>query len=792
MLMPGARLGPYEIVAFIGAGGMGQVWSARDERLEREVALKVLPADAIADEVARARLLREARMASKLNHPNVCTIHEVGEADGQAYIAMELVEGRSLSALLASGPLPTEQVVRYGQQLADALAHAHERGVVHRDLKSANVVITPNGRVKVLDFGLAKRLVGEELEAATTLSEASMTAPGAVVGTLAYMSPEQLRGRSADARSDIWALGVVLYEMLAGVRPFKGQTGFELSSAILKEPVPALPATVPAPLAAVIARCLAKEPGERYQRGGEVRSAFEAFATGSAVSPWPAVRASVARHRWQVVLACLAAALAILAGLDLGGVRSRLFGRASGSRTIRMAVLPFANLSGDAEQEYLSDGLTQEMIAQLGRLHPESLSVIARTSVMRYKSTDTPIDQIGRELGVDYMLEGSARREAGRVRITAELIRAQDQTQLWAETYERELSGILALQSEVAQKVADSLALKLLPAEKVRLASVRTVNPDAYDAYLKGSQYWIKMTRGDLDTAEAYFNMALQKDPSFAAAYAGLAWVWACRNQMAYTPTTEAVPKMKEAALKALSLDDTLAESHFALATLKTWHDWDLPGAEREWKRAVELGPGYADGLAMYSHFLAIVGRMDEAMARIDRALVLDPFNVTIHSFRAAVLLLARRYDEAVAQARRALAMEPGNPVALSGLFMALAETEKGREALLAGEHYLKMYGVSELDSLMDNGFVEGGFRAAMKRGAEVLARRAADGGVQPTDVANLYGYAGDKVRALDWLERAYEARDPNLPYLRLPNYDPLRSDPRFLSLLRRMNLPVQ
>ena len=391
----GARLGPYEILAAIGAGGMGEVYRARDTRLERDVALKVLPAEALADETARARLVREARLASKLNHPHICTIYDVGEADAQTYIAMELIEGQSLSERVARGALPVEEVLRYGQQLAGALAHAHARGVVHRDFKSANVVVTPEGQVKVLDFGLAKRLAGEEMADAATASRQSLTETGVLAGTLAYMAPEQLRGRPADARSDIWALGIVLYELAAGNRPFEGKTGFELSSAILSQPVPSVPPSVPAPLAGVIDRCLAKEPGDRYQRGGEVQAALEAAASGQAAAAWPAWRVALRHHRALAgtvagAFALVAIAAALLA-FDVGGVRSRIpGGAASPARAIRLAVLPFANLSGDAEQEYLSDGLTMEMIAQLGRLHPGTLSVIARTSVMRYKKTRRP------------------------------------------------------------------------------------------------------------------------------------------------------------------------------------------------------------------------------------------------------------------------------------------------------------------------------------------------------------------------------------------------------------------
>jgi len=793
-LAPGARFGAHEIVAFIGAGGMGEVWRARDTRLDREVALKVLPPATLDDENARARLLREARLASKLNHPHVCTIHEVGEAEGRTFVAMELVEGRTLSALVSEGAFGTEQILRLGQQLADALRHAHEHGVVHRDFKSANVVVTAEGRAKVLDFGLAKGLVGEDASEAPTASFGSLTAPGTVPGTLAYMAPEQLRGQMSDARSDVWALGVVLYEMASGRRPFQGRTGFALSSAILNEPPPALPAAVPDGLRGVIERCLEKEPTRRYRRAAEVRAALETLASGARVAPGTAPRRDSSRRLWLGAATVLLAAVAVPIALDVGGLRRRLApGLGSSTRSVRLAVLPFANLSGDPQQEYLSDGVTQEMIAQLGRLHPQSLSVIARTSVMRYKKADAPIDQIGRELGVDYVLEGSAQREGGRVRISAELIQVRDQTQLWADVYERELSGILALQADVAQKVAGALALKLLPAEEARLAGARPVDPEAYEAYLKGFQHWVRGTKGDLDTAEAYFDMALKKDPAYAAAYAGLAWVWVARGQNFFVPPSEAAPRTAEAALKALSLDDTLAEAHYVLAVSKTWQEWDFGAAGTEWTRAVELDPNDPEGLTFYSAFLAIMGRSDEAMAEVDRALSLDPFNATIHAVRVYNLRSAYRFDEAVTEARKALAIEPGHPVALTNLYLALAAKGLHKEALVGmRENLALVYGVLDLGPRLDRAFAEGGFRAAAKQAAEALASLASKGEAVPFDVAGLYVLADEKVQALDWLERAYKTRDQNLVCLRDPTFDPLRSEPRFQALMRRMKLTVQ
>jgi serine/threonine-protein kinase len=789
----GRTLGHYRVVDKIGEGGMGEVYRAHDERLDRDVAIKVLPAEFAADPERLKRFEREARATAALSHANILAVHDVGTHEGVPYLVEELLEGESLKDLLGRGRLAQGEALRIAGEIAKGLAVAHEKGIVHRDLKPGNVFLTKDGTVKILDFGLAKLVPTVPSSEAETVGQSATgtTALGGVLGTAAYMAPEQARGRPVDQRADVFAFGVVLYEMLTDERPFRGATGTDVMAAILKDEPAALSADVPPSVAEVVARCLAKNPDRRYQRAGEIRAALEAVQSGT-VLPQPSWLAARPSRRWLLAAAVAVAAVVVIVGLGPGGVARRLFGTAGGGRSIRMAVLPFANLSGDPEQEYLSDGLTQEMIAQLGRLHPESLSVIARTSVMRYKKTDTPIDQIGRELGVDYVLEGSAQKEGGRVRVSAQLIQVRDQTQLWANSFEREMAGILALQSDVARNVAGALALKLLPAEQARLAGARAVNPEAYEAYLKGSQHWIKMTKGDLDTAEAYFDLALEKDPDYAPAYAGRAWVWICRTQMGFAPTSEAVPKAKEAALEAISLDDTLADAHYALATIRVWDDWDLAAGELEFKRAIELDPNNPNGVATYSHFLAITGHVDEAMKEIDRALRLDPFNVAIHALRAMDLLFARRFDEALAEAGKVLAMEPGQPVGIGAQYLALLAKGRSDQALPAiRELYMQVYDLPDLDAVMAKGFSEGGFEGAMRRAADALSVLAAKGEVLPTDIANLYLYAGDTGRALDWLEKGYEAHDPAMPYIGVvPLYDPLRTDPRFQDLLRRMNFP--
>jgi len=802
-LAPGLRFGTYEIVARLGAGGMGEVWRAWDPSLEREVALKVLPSEMTADDTARARLLREARMASKLNHPNVCTIYEVGEAEGQAYIAMELVAGEPLSDRLATGRLAQDEVLRLGRQMADALEHAHSNGVVHRDFKSANVVITPEGRAKVLDFGLAARMSKKELNEATTFTSDSLELPGMIAGTLAYMAPEQLRGEPADTGSDVWALGVVLYEMANGERPFKGNTGFELSSEILSSTPPPL---APGPegshstgLQGVVDRCLEKDTGPRFPSAGEVREALEMAGMAVPEASAPVPKPFSIRRRWLLPVFGFVGVLAILAALDVGDVRRLLGGgRIGGVKPVRMAVLPFVNLSGDPEQEYLSDGFTQEMITQLGKLHPEGLSVIARTSVMRYKKGDTPIDQIGRELDVDFVLEGSTHREAGRVRIAADLIQVNDQTQLWADSFERELAGILEVQGAVAQEVVKALALKLLPAEEARLIAGRSVDPEAYEAFLKGTYHWQMMTPENLDMAERYFEQALEKDPSYAAAYAGLAWVWGGRQQMQVSSPSEAGPKGKAAAERAIALDESSDVAHEALAVISTWGDWDWQVAEREWQRTFELNPNNASAHAFYAHFLAIVGRIDEAVEHSERSIELDPYNFLFKAFYGMVLIFDRRYDDAIATAHAAIELQPGNFIA--GAVLQSAYLAKGMEEEALAPLKERVARDPERLAAFERGLTEGGYGGAQLANGDLLAERyelakgVPDAGTKrvflPVGIAWCYLDAGDYKRAIDWLEEAYEVRDPNLLYIGDPGFDPLRSDPRFQALVERMGLP--
>jgi TolB-like protein/tRNA A-37 threonylcarbamoyl transferase component Bud32/Tfp pilus assembly protein PilF len=779
--------GKYRIIEEIGRGGMGVVYKAEDIKLKRRLALKFLPPHLMDSPELKERFLIEAQAAAALNHPNICVIHEVGESEERPYIAMEYVEGETLRDKVRKGPLKSEEVLAIVGQVASGLAVAHKKGIIHRDIKSANIMVTDKGQAKVMDFGLAKFSGGSSLTKSQT-----------TLGTVAYMSPEQARGGDMDHRTDIWSLGVVLYEMLSGKMPFQGEHDQSVIHAIIHDEPESLKKALPdvAPeLEQIVGQALAKKPADRYQTMEDLLGDVEAVAEGLKpfkARPKPAVR-KILGIRTAYVYTALTIILALLLGLNVGGLRNRLLGRAAPAPAIRLAVLPFENLSGDPQQEYFSDGMTQEMIAQLGRLHPESLSVIARSSVLRYKKTNTPIDQVGRELNVGYVLEGSVQREGTRVRITAELIKVRGQSQLWSDSMEREMSGILALQNEVSQKVAGTLALKLLPGEQARLANAPTVNPEAYEAYLKGSYQWTKfVTPGDLDTAEKYFDLALEKDPNYAAAYGGIAWVWLVRNQLGWCPPEEAGPKAKAAALRAIELDENSAAAHEALASVRMT-DWDWDGARESWRRSLELNPNVATAQAMYAHFLLIMGHGEEGLIHSERAVVLDPFNPLIRSFYALALYSRRRYEEAIAAAREALRLQGDFPIAMNVLLLAMHElTGMEKEALEAAKAFARVtYNDPKIEAALDECYAQGGYAEAMRRGAEALIGRLPKTFCLPSDIAMFYIMAGEKNMALDWLEKGLEIHDPVLPYLGMPYYDSLRPDPRFQALLGRMKLPV-
>jgi serine/threonine-protein kinase len=793
--MIGQTLGHYRIEERLGSGGMGVVYRARDTRLGRTVAIKLLGERLPADEHARARLVREARTASSLNHPNICTIHEVGEAEGKIYIAMECVEGEPLSARVAGSGVPLDALLRYGAQIADALEHAHERGIVHRDLKSSNVIINPEGRAKVLDFGLAKRVSPEALGEATR-SQATLTEAGAVAGTLQYMPPEVLRGEPADARGDLWALGVVLYEMAAGRLPFAGNTGFEISSAILREPPAALPPRVPAGLKAIIQRCLAKDPAQRYQRAGEVRAALEAVQSDSSVGLAAAGRKGLPLPRSLAltgVAALGAAALAaVLVALNVGGLRERFFGKAAPGQIDSLAVLPLENLSGDPGQEYFADGMTDALITNLAQIR--ALRVISRTSVLAYKGSRKPLPEIARELNVEAVVEGSVLRVGDRVRITAQLIQAATDRHLWARSYEEEMKDVLRLQGQVAEAIAREIRVQLSPEEKARLARARPVDPEIYQLYLQGTHYLYQGKRGDIEKAMQTFEEVVHRDPNFAPAYVGLAQGYWARGYLGagdLPVSRETLAKAKDLVLKALELDDALAEAHSMLGNLLLTHDLDLAGAEREHRRALELNPGSAAAHLSYSGLLPALGRFDESVTQAKEALTLDPLSPRFNNGVGWALTFARRYDEAIAQYRRTIDMSPDYEPAHFWLGFALACRGTYSDGIKEIERAIRNSGGNRMwEAYLGHYYALSGRRKEAEGILEEFKRLYSKREMSHYGIALVYTGLGRKVEALDWLERAYAERWGQVAFLKAsPAWDSLRAEPRFIELLKKIGL---
>ncbi len=766
--------GRYQIIQELGRGGMGVVYKAQDTKLKRTVALKFLPPELTHISEVKDRFMREAQAAAALDHPHICTVYEFDETGEKTFISMAYIEGQSLKKKIGSGPLEIDEAIRIATQVAEGLQEAHKKGVVHRDIKSANIMVTEKDQAKIMDFGLA-RVTG------TTL----VTKEGMTMGTIAYMSPEQARGEKVDQRTDIWSLGVVLYEMFSGQLPFKGEHDQAVVYSILNEKpesITHLRSEIPVSIEQVVGKALEKNPDVRYQQIEDLLDDLESISEGIVPEGIRARlrKAKLLKRKRAFLYANIAGLLIIMTVIAL----SLFTGRAEAIDSI--AVLPFENLSGDPDQEYFSDGITDALINELAKI--SALRVISRQSMMRYKGSEKPLPEIARELNVDAVVEASVLTVGGRVQIRAQLIQAATEQNLWAQSYERDLSNILILQSEMARAIADEIRVKLTPEEETRLASARVVNPEAYEAYLNGRFHWGKMTPPDLDTALQYFQSALEKDPNCAPAHAGIAMLWATLSQHGLVPPSEAAPRAKEAALRALELDSTLAEAHYALAGVKAWVEWDWEGADPEFRRAIELNPSGPDARAFYSSFLNIMGRREEATAQIERAIELDPFNPLFQAFYSVDLLLAHRYDDAIAQAQNALRTTPNHPVASSAIQMAYHAKGMYEEAMTATKALWAGFGHLEVEDALERGYAEAGYKGAMNLAAETLAANAQT--TYPCDIAMLYVRAGKNNRAFEWLERAVEARDPNTPYLGLPIFDSLRDDPRFKDLLRRMNLP--
>jgi TolB-like protein/Tfp pilus assembly protein PilF/predicted Ser/Thr protein kinase len=770
--------GRYQIVEELGRGGMGVVYKAIDNKLKRTVALKFLPSEWTHDLRAKERFVREAQAAAALDHPNICTVHEIDEAEGRMFISMAYVEGESLKKRIEWGPLKPDEAMDIELQVAEGLKEAHKKGIVHRDIKSANIMVTDKGQAKIMDFGLA-RVRGGTL----------LTKEGTTMGTVAYMSPEQARGEDVDHRSDIWSLGVVLYEMLSGQLPFKGEHDQTIIHSILKEQprlLSDLRPGIPKPLQELVGKAMEKNLGRRYQSMDELFDDLRSLSEG--IEPEGIRirrrRAKLLKWRRTAVYAGLAGMFILLAVVALK------FFTGHAKAVDAIAVLPIENLTGDPGQEYFVDGITDDLIGQLSKI--EALRVISRTSVMKYKGQNTPVPEIARELKVRVVVEGALHHVGDNVRIRLALIDTlPEEHNLWTETYDRAMTDVLVMYGEMARDIAGKIRIRLAPSEEMRLSSARQVDPEAYQAYLKGMFYWYKVTRLDLESAEHYFELALEKDPNYARAYAGIAEVWAARMQQGLASAVEAVPKEKAAAAKALELDSTLAEVHNALAILKMNSDWDWEGAEAEFRRAIELNPNFPDPRAYYSHLLSILKRPEEADAQIKRALDLDPLSGLFQAMYAMDLMYARRYDEAIVFLRKTLETSPHDLIALSTLRSAYHMKQMYPEALEIWKRSYAERNDREAEDALDLGFKEAGYQGALQRVAEMLIARSRTTFVTPWQIGTLYTRAGKNEEALDWLEKAYEAHDPNSIYLGVdPIFDVLRNEPRFQDLLRRMKFP--
>ncbi len=764
----GTRLGPYEILAPLGAGGMGEVYRAKDSRLGREVAVKVLPEDVASHPDRLARFEREAKAVAALFHPSIVTLHSSEEADGSRFLPMELVEGQSLDRVVTPGGLPLARVLDLAIPLADALAAAHERGVVHRDLKPANVMVTREGRVKVLDFGLAKLASPDSsLDATRTMTlEAPISTVGQVVGTVPYMAPEQLRGEVVDARTDLWALGIMLYELLTGRRPFGGATTADVTSAILRDPpapVQSVRADLPPDFERIIDRCLEKDPERRVQTAKDVRNELER------VRRWGESGAS--------------------------SIPRTAPGSASLQDVPSIAVLPFVNRSRDEEDEYFADGLADELLNVLVKIR--GLRVAARTSSFQFKGKGEDLAVIGQKLNVATLLEGSVRKSGNRVRIAVQLVKVADGFHLWSETYDRTLDDIFAVQDDIAQSVVKELRTTLLgeepsskasgevKAEVAAAAKGRGTDAEAHRLFLQGRYLVNRFTRADTTLGFDHLQRALAADPGHALAWACLSWAHAMAAAVGFAPVVESNDRAREAAERSLALEPDLAEGHLALGTVQLWYDWNWKGAEASYRRALELAPGNAEVLRAAGILANNLGKLDEALGLCRRAIEQDPLGVAGYAYLARVCRSAGLLADAEAALRRAMELSPESNS--SHMLLALVLDAQGRrdealaEALIEKAEWARWYGLAIIHQT-------GGRPAESAHALRELVEHHA--GHAAFQVAVVHAVRGEVDAAFEWLERAHAQRDSGVAIMKPePNLRSLHADPRWGVFMKKMGL---
>ena len=805
--MIGQTISHYRVLRVLGEGGMGVVYEAEDVRLGRHVALKFVVHKKLDRQETVERFEREARAASVLNHPNICTVHDVGEEGGHHFIAMELLEGESLEALLARGPLPPRRLLELATQIAEGLSAAHARGVIHRDIKPANVFVTSGGFVKIMDFGLAKILQSPAAEALTgsdsELTQTSdLTTPGLAMGTVSFMSPEQVRGEDVDARSDLFSFGALLYDMAVGEPPFRGSTpAVKLSGILERNPIPPLEVvpTLPPKLQDLILKALEKDREERYQTARDMaidlrrllREIDSGMVTDSMSIPsQPRIAAAVtapvkAQHPWHwMIWVGVGTLFAVLALLRPSRHGEKAAPAPGGPEIKSLAVLPLENLSQDPAQEYFADGMTDELIARLSKI--SALRVISRTSTMRYKGSKKSLPEIARDLQVDTIVEGSVQRSGDRVRINARLMDAGER-QMWSEGYDRELRDVLSIQSDVASAIAREIRVKVAPEEGTQLARKGPVDPEAYQLYLQGRVAFLRFTPESLAEAEQYFNAAISKDPRYALAYAGLADSYIQLAGRA-RPPRETMPIAREAIERALSIDPNLAEAYASLGQVKLFYEFDWEGAGTEYRRALEKNPGSALVHQANGLFLAARGHMDESLAEADRVLDLDPVSPSSGCLRTRLLYYARRYDDAIAQYEKTRAADPN--VAGFCTFAIFAYQQKGRfdDAIEAGKR-ISAASPNEMipRAALARSYGVMGNREEAEKVVRAMAELSKRRFISEHDFA-VANSGWNKEEALRWLEKAYEGRAGLLVYVGVDSvWDDLRSDKRFREVVRKI-----